>query len=69
MAIHYDTQEEDDTYAAVFEDFCAEKVTENIYLCSLYLPYNVESLFVCGFGVCLLCSSKLFDAELQNVAA
>jgi len=26
VAIRYDTQEEDDTYAAAFEDFCAEKV-------------------------------------------
>jgi len=26
VAIRYDTQEEDDTYAAVFEEFCAEKV-------------------------------------------
>jgi len=31
VAIRYDTQEEDDTYAAVFEDFCAEKVRK--YLC------------------------------------
>ena len=26
VAIRYDTLEEDDTYAAAFEDFCAEKV-------------------------------------------
>jgi len=26
VAIRYDTHEEDDTYAAAFEDFCAEKV-------------------------------------------
>jgi len=26
VAIRYDTQEEDDTYAAAFEEFCAEKV-------------------------------------------
>jgi len=26
VAIRYDTLEEDDAYAATFEDFCAEKV-------------------------------------------
>jgi len=28
VAIRYDTQEEDDTYAAAFENFCAEQVRE-----------------------------------------
>jgi len=47
VAIRYDTQEEDDTYAAVFEQFCAEKVWKSSFILAVYyvqiLPGIVET--------------------------
>ena len=37
VAIRYDTQEEDDTYAAAFEEFCSEKVWKPSCNLSVYV--------------------------------